>query len=303
MSPSTPASPQDAATTARRGVLAVSAAFVIWGLFPLYLKPLTQVPALEIIAHRIVWCVLFVMGWLAWQSRLPEVWAAFRDRGVLWRLSLSATLIAVNWGIYVWAVSNGRVVEASLGYFINPLVNVLLGVLGLGERLNPRQWTAVGLATLGVAWLTVAAGGLPWVSLALAISFGTYGLIRKVVNIGAVPGLAVETLLLLPLALLFLLWLEQGGTGHFGEPPLHIDLLLVGSGLITALPLAFFSTGARLIPYSVVGIVQYIGPTLQLLLGVFLYGEAFAGARAIGFCIIWAGLAVYVGDNVMRSRK
>jgi chloramphenicol-sensitive protein RarD len=292
----------DEAAAARRGVLAVSAAFVIWGLFPLYLKPLTHVPALEVIAHRIVWCVLFVMGWLAWKSRLPEVRAAFADRGVLWRLLLSAILIATNWGIYVWAVSNGRVLEASLGYFINPLVNVLLGVLVLGERLNPRQWIAVGFAAVGVTWLTVAAGGLPWVSLALAVSFGTYGLIRKVVNVGAVAGLAVETLLLAPVALAFLLWLAQRGAGHFGQPPIHVDLLLVGSGLITALPLAFFSTGARLIPYSVVGIIQYIGPTLQLLLGVFLYGEPFAGARAIGFCIIWGGLAVYVADGFLRSR-
>jgi chloramphenicol-sensitive protein RarD len=299
----TPASPQDEAAAARRGVLAASAAFVIWGLFPLYLKPLTQVPALEIIAHRIVWCVLFVMGWLAWKSRLSEVGAAFRDRAVLARLLLSATLIAANWGIYVWAVSNGRVLESSLGYFINPLVNVLLGVLGLGERLNPRQWIAVGLAALGVAWLTVTSGGLPWVSLALAISFGTYGLIRKVVNIGAVPGLAVETLLLAPAALAWLLWLHANGDGHFGAPPLHVSLLLVGSGLITALPLALFATGARLIPYSVVGIIQYIGPTLQLLLGVFLYGEPFAGARAIGFCIIWAGLAVFVTDSLVRSRR
>lgn len=299
--PSPAAAPHE--TAARRGVLAVSAAFVIWGLFPLYLRPLTHVPALEVIGHRIVWCALFVMGWLAWKARLPEVWSAFRDRGVLGRLLLSSALIAVNWGIYVWAVSNGRVVEASLGYFINPLVNVLLGVLVLGERLNPRQWLAVGFAAVGVGWLTVAAGGLPWVSLALAISFGTYGLIRKVMNVGAVPGLAVETLLLAPVALAWLAWLDRSGAGHFGAPPLHVDLLLAGSGLITALPLAFFSTGARLIPYSLVGIIQYIGPTLQLLLGVFLYGEPFTGARALGFCIIWVGLAVFVADSLLRTQR
>jgi len=288
---------------ARRGVAAALAAFFIWGLFPLYLKPLTHVPALEILAHRIAWCVLFVLGWLAWQSRLAEVGAAFRDRGVLGRLALSATLIAVNWGLYVWAVSNGRVLEASLGYFINPLVNVMLGVLVLGERLNRRQWTAVALAAVGVAWLTFAAGGLPWVSLALALSFGTYGLVRKVANVGAVPGLAVETLLLAPVGLAFLAWLQSRGAGAFGQPPLHVSLLLAGSGLITALPLALFATGARLIPYSVVGIIQYVGPTLQLLLGVYLYGEPFAGARAIGFCVIWAGLAVFVTDGFLRSRR
>ena len=289
-------------STARRGVAAALAAFFIWGLFPLYLKPLTHVPALEILAHRVAWCVLFVLGWLAWQSRLAEVGAAFRDRGVLGRLALSAALIAVNWGLYVWAVSNERVLEASLGYFINPLVNVMLGVLVLGERLNPRQWTAVALAAVGVAWLTLAAGGLPWVSLALALSFGSYGLVRKVANVGAGPGLAVETLLLAPLGLAFLVWLQSRGVGAFGQPPLHVSLLLAGSGLVTALPLALFATGARLIPYSVVGIIQYVGPTLQLLLGVFLYGEPFAGARAIGFCVIWAGLAVFVTDGFLRAR-
>ncbi len=291
------------AAAARRGVMAATTAFVIWGLFPLYLRPLTHVPALEILAHRVAWCLLFVMGWLAWKGRLGEVAAALRDRGVLARLVLSAGLIAVNWGLYVWAVSNGRVLEASLGYFIGPLVNVLLGVGALHERLNPRQWTAVALAAAGVAWLTVAAGGLPWVSLVLAFSFGIYGMVRKVANVAAVPGLAVETLLLAPVAIGFIGWLGAQGSGAFGQPPLHVGLLLAGSGLITALPLALFATGARLIPYSVVGIIQYIGPTLQLLLGVFLYGEPFAGARAIGFCVIWAGLAVFVADGFLRSRR
>jgi chloramphenicol-sensitive protein RarD len=276
---------------------------VIWGLFPLYLRPLIDVPALEILAHRIVWCLLFVFAWLGWQSRLGEVSAVFRDRVSLARLVASAILIAANWGLYVWAVTHGRVLEASLGYFIGPLINVLLGVVVLKERLNPRQWTAVGLAAAGVAWLTAAAGGLPWVSLVLAGSFGLYGLIRKVVAVGAVPGLAVETLLLAPLAFAWLAWLHRSGGGSFGHEPLHVSLLLVGSGLITALPLALFSTGARLIPYSVIGIITYIGPSLQFLLGVFLYGEAFSGARAIGFCIIWSGIAIFVADSLLRSRQ
>jgi len=283
--------------------MAATTAFVIWGLFPLYLRPITHVPALEILAHRIAWCLLFVLGWLAWKGRLNEVVAAARDRGVLSHLFLSAGLISVNWGLYVWAVSNGRVLEASLGYFIGPLVNVLLGVVALHERLNPRQWIAVGLAAIGVGWLTLAAGGLPWVSLALAFSFGIYGLVRKVANVGAVPGLAIETLLLGPIALGYLAWLSSQGVAAFGHPPMHVSWLLAGSGLITALPLALFATGARLIPYSVVGLITYIGPSLQLLLGVFLYGEPFAGARAIGFCIIWAGIAVFVADSFLRSRR
>ena len=303
MNHAVPSLSAEQAAAARRGVTAVTTAFVIWGLFPLYLKPLTHVPALEILAHRIAWCLLFVLGWLAWKGRLHEVTAAVRDRGVLARLVLSAALIAVNWGLYVWAVSNGRVLEASLGYFIGPLVNVLLGVGALHERLNPRQWTAVALAAVGVGWLTVGAGGLPWVSLVLALSFATYGMVRKVVNVAAVPGLAIETLLLAPVALGFIAWWQARGAGAFGHPPVLVSLLLAGSGLITALPLALFATGARLIPYSVVGIIQYIGPTLQLLLGVFLYGEPFAGARAVGFCIIWAGLAVFVADGLLRSRR
>lgn len=293
----------DAAAAARRGVIAVSTAFVIWGMFPLYLKPLTDVPALEILAHRVAWCLLFVFGWLAWKSRLGEVRAAISDPATLGHLLLSAVLIAVNWGFYVWAVSNGRVLEASLGYFIGPLVNVLLGVVALKERLNPRQWTAVGFATAGVTWLTVAAGGLPWVSLVLAFSFGIYGLVRKVVNVAAVPGLAIETVLLAPLALAWLAWLHRQGIGTFGHAPLHVSVMLAGSGLITALPLALYSVGARLIPYSLVGIITYIGPSLQLLSGVFVYGEPFAGARAVGFCIIWAGIAIFVADNILRARR
>jgi chloramphenicol-sensitive protein RarD len=293
----------EAAASARRGVMVVSTAFVIWGLFPLYLKPLIDVPALEILSHRIAWCLLFVFGWLGWQSRLGEVAAVFRDRAALAHLALSAVLIAVNWGFYVWAVSNGRVLEASLGYFIGPLVNVLLGVVALKERLNPRQWIAVGFAAAGVVWLTVAAGAPPWVSLILAVSFGVYGLVRKVVSVAAVPGLAIETLLLAPLAFGWLAWQHHSGAASFGHAPVHISLLLVGSGLLTALPLALFSTGTRLIPYSLVGIITYIGPSLQLLSGVFVYGEPFAGARALGFCIIWAGIAIFVADSYLRSRR
>jgi chloramphenicol-sensitive protein RarD len=293
----------DATAAARRGVLAVSTAFVIWGMFPLYLKPLNGVPAPEILAHRVVWCLLFVFAWLAWKSRLGEVGAALRDPAAIGRLVLSAILIAINWGVYVWAVGNGRVLEASLGYFIGPLVNVLLGVLALKEQLNPRQWIAVGLATAGVTWMTVGTGALPWVSLVLAFSFGIYGLVRKVVNVAAVPGLAIESVLLAPLALGWLAWQHYQGTGTFGHAPLHVSLMLAGSGLITALPLALFSTGARLIPYTLVGIITYIGPSLQALSGVFVYGEPFAGARAVGFCIIWAGIAIFVADNLLRARR
>lgn len=288
---------------ARRGVTAVSAAFVIWGLFPLYLRPLIHVPATEILAHRIAWCVLFVFGWLAWKGRLGEVRAALADRPVLLRLFLTSALITLNWLLYVWAISNGRVVEASLGYFIGPLFNVALGLVVLRERLNPRQWTSVGFAAAGVVWLTVAAGGLPWVALTLAASFALYGLVRKVIPVGAVPGLAVETLLVAPFAIAWLLWLERSGSSAFGGESVVVTALLVGSGLITALPLALFSTGARLIPYSVVGVIQYIGPSMQLLLGLTLYGEPFPPARAAGFALIWVGLAIFAVDGLWRGRR
>lgn len=286
----------------RRGVGAASAAFVIWGLFPLYLRPLIHVPATEILAHRIAWCVLFVFGWLAWQGRVGEVRSAFANRPVLLRLLLTSALITINWLLYVWAISNGRVVEASLGYFIGPLFNVALGLIVLRERLNSWQWTAVGFAAAGVAWLTVATGGLPWVALTLASSFAVYGLVRKVIPVGAVPGLAVETLLVAPFAIVWLLWLEASGVATFGHGTVSVTLLLAGSGLVTALPLALFATGARLIPYSALGVIQYIGPSMQLLLGLTLYGEPFPPARAAGFALIWAGLIVFAADGFLRGR-
>jgi chloramphenicol-sensitive protein RarD len=288
---------------ARSGFAAAVGAFVIWGLFPLYLKPLAGVPALEIMAHRIVWCCLLVFAWLAARGELGTVRAALANPVTRRRLMASATFISINWLIYVWAVSNEHIVDASLGYFINPLLNVVLGVFVLHERLNRAQWIAVGLAAIGVLYLAVVAGRPPWIALSLAASFGMYGLIRKVVAVDSVPGLATETLLLSPLALGFLLWLEQRGTGVLGHTSAGIDALLIGSGLITALPLALFAFGARRIPLSTVGLVQYIGPTLQFLIGVLVFHEPFPRARAIGFVLIWSALAIYAADSLWRSRS
>ena len=300
-----PDSPTQAAPrpSARSGFAAAVGAFLIWGLFPLYLKPLSGVPAMQILAHRIVWCCLLVFLWLAWRGELASVRRALADPGTRLRLVASAALISVNWLVYVWAVTNGQVVEASLGYFINPLLNVVLGVLVLKERLNRAQWIAVALAAIGVAYLTAFAGRPPWIALVLAASFATYGLIRKVVAVESVPGLATETLLLLPFALGWLLWCEAQGSGALGHASAGVNALLVGSGLATALPLALFAFGARLIPYSTLGILQYVGPTLQFLIGVFVFHEAFPRARAIGFILIWTALAVYAADSLWRSRK
>jgi chloramphenicol-sensitive protein RarD len=244
-----------------------------------------------------------VFAWLALRGELPAVRRALADPGTRLRLVASAGLISVNWLVYVWAVTNGQVVEASLGYFINPLLNVVLGVLVLKERLNRAQWVAVTLAALGVAYLTAFAGRPPWIALVLAASFATYGLIRKMVAVESVPGLATETLLLAPFALGWLLWCEAQGSGALGHASVGVNALLVGSGLATALPLALFAYGARLIPYSTLGILQYVGPTLQFLIGVLVFGEPFPRARAIGFVLIWAALAFYAADSLWRSRK
>lgn len=287
----------------RSGLLAAVGAFLLWGLFPLYLKPLSGVPALEVIAHRIVWCCVLVFAWLALRGELGLVRAALADPVSRRRLLASATLISINWLIYVWAVTHEHVLDASLGYFINPLVNVLLGVVVLGERLNRAQKLAVALAASGVLYLAVVVGRPPWIALALAASFGLYGLIRKVVAVDSVPGLATETLLLAPFAAALLLWNEMRGVAALGHSSTLVNALLVGSGLVTAIPLVLFAYGARRIPLSTVGLVQYIGPTLQFLIGVLVFHEAFSLSRGIGFACIWIALAVYAGDGLWRSRK
>jgi chloramphenicol-sensitive protein RarD len=301
-STTTPAYAPDATSEHRAGLLAAVGAFLIWGLFPLYLRALADVPPLQVIGHRVAWCCLFVLIWLALRGELPAVRTAFSTPGVVPRLTLSAVLISVNWLVYVWAVGNGHVVDSSLGYFINPLVSVLLGVVVLRERLNVAQKVAVGLAAAGVVYLTIVVGRLPWIALTLAFSFGLYGLIRKVVAVEAVPGLAVETMLLTPLAVAYLLWCEAQGSGSFGHTTVTISTLLALSGIATALPLGLFSFGARRIPLSTVGLIQYLGPTLQLLLGVTVFGEPFTAVRAVGFVLIWLALAVYAADGLRRAR-
>jgi chloramphenicol-sensitive protein RarD len=275
------------------GILYAAGAYASWGLFPLYFKALQTIPPDQILLHRMVWSLVFLVivlamrkqwGWLGEVMRKPKVLAGF---------AASAILLSTNWFIYIWAVNNGRVIDSSLGYFINPLVNVLLGFLLLGERLRPVQWFAVALAAAGVTWLTWQTGQLPWVALALAGSFGLYGLLRKTASLGALEGLALETLLLFPVALIYLVMLTMQGRNAFLSAGTPQQLLLAAAGPITAIPLLMFAAGARRIPLSLLGMLQYIGPTLQLLLGVWLYHEPFGGARLIGFVLIWSALAVY----------
>ncbi len=286
-----------------RGFWAAVGAFLIWGLLPLYLHPLHQVPALQIMSQRLLWCCVFVNLWLLARGQAGRLRTALALPATRWRLMATALLVSTNWLLYVWGVNNGHVVETSLGYFINPLVNVLLGVLVLHERLNRIQWTAVALAASGVIYLSVQSGAPPWIALALALTFSAYGLLRKMVAVDAITGLGAETLLIAPLGLAYLLWLEAQGTGVFGHVSRTLDLLLFLGGLITAVPLALFAYGARLIPYSTIGLIQYIGPTLQLLLGIFLFREPFTLARAIGFALIWAALLVYAADGLLRARR
>lgn len=286
-----------------RGLAAAAGAFFIWGLLPLYLKALQSVPVLELTAHRLVWGCIFAFLWLGLRGEIGQVRAALADPNTRWRLCASATLISINWITYVYGIAANRVVETSLGYFINPLVNVLLGVLILHERLNAAQWTAVAIAAAGVSWLTWSAGHPPWISLILAGSFSLYGLVRKVVRVDALAGLGAETLLLLPIGLGYLIWLEIIGQGAVTHAGLGTNLLLAAGGPLTAVPLVLFAYGARRIPYSTVGLLQYIGPTMQLMLAVFVFHEPFGGPRAIGFMMIWSALAIYAVDGLWRSRK
>jgi chloramphenicol-sensitive protein RarD len=300
--PGTGAAPTARAPLSTNGLLAAIGSFVIWGAFPLYLKPLHDLSALQIIAHRVAWACVLVLAWLFARGELQELRKPLTNPAILGRLTASALLITVNWLAYVWGVGHGRVVETSLGYFINPLANVLLGVVVLRERLNIAQWTAVGIAAGAVLYIAVGTGATPWISLTLAVSFSTYGLLRKLVQVEALQGLAVETLVLMPIAFGYLVWCEVNGSGAFGHSSAFVNALLVGCGPMTAVPLFLFAFGARLIPYSTLGLLLYIAPSLQLLCGIFLYHEPFAGARANGFILIWLALLIYAADGLWRSR-
>ena len=284
----------------RQGLFACAAAYFIWGLFPIYWHWLAAVPSLQVMAHRIVWCSLFVALWLMFRDGFG--WVRALSPRLLKMLAASSLLISINWWLYIWAVNAGHVVESSLGYFINPLMNVLFGVAILKERLNPAQWVAVGFAAVGVLWLTVQSGRPPWIALGLALSFGSYGLIRKLAEIPSVQGLAVESGLLLLPALAFLLWAQGQGSGGFGQISLGTDALLIVGGLLTAIPLVLFAYGTRRIPLSLVGILQYLAPSLQLACGLFYFHEEFPLGKALGFACIWAGLAVYAADGLWRAR-
>lgn len=286
-----------------RGALAQAVgAYFIWGFLPIYFKALASVPPLEVVAHRIAWSVLLLLLVLALRRRLAALIETFATPRLLGALALSAVLIAINWLIYIWAVTHDHVAAASLGYFLNPLVNVLLGRLVLHESLSHRQWMAVALAGLGVLVLATGALSTLWISLSLALSFGCYGLIRKMAPVGPMVGLAAETILLLPAALGFLLlWVGPAG-GAFGHQSVKIDALLIAGGAVTAIPLLLFASAARRMKYATIGLIQYIGPSIQFALAVLVYGEPLTRTHIIAFALIWLALIVYSLDALRQAR-
>lgn len=287
----------------RQGLAYGLLAYLVWGFFPVYFKALHEIPPLEVVAHRIVWSVLFLLVLAAASGRWDEVRAAFASRRVLLTLVGSTTLITVNWLVFIYAVEQGQVLQSSLGYFINPLVNVLLGMVFLRERLRPLQIVSLLLALAGVTLLTIRVGAVPWISLALAASFGFYGLLRKTAPVEALAGLLVETLLTGPLALAYLLWLGAHGEGAFPTAVAKGALWLPLAGILTATPLLLFAAAARRLRLATIGFLQYLTPSLHFALAVLVYGEPFTPAHMLTFILIWSGLALYTADAVRTFRN
>ncbi|MAM86827.1 MAG: protein RarD [unclassified Hahellaceae] len=285
------------------GIGSAFLAFFIWGFLPLYLKLLGSLGSWEILAHRMVWSLLFLAGLLTVLKQWRWLKPTLRSRRLIVLSTVAALLLSANWITYIWAVNSGFIVNASLGYFINPLISVLLGFLFLQERMRSVQWLSVALAASGVVYLTISMGELPWIALVLGFSFGFYGLLRKQSVLNSPNGLTLETMILSLPALAYLLWLEADGSGAFLHSSLSQNLLMIGTGVITATPLLLFAHAAQRIPLATLGLLQYTAPSIQLLLGVFLYDEPFGGDRMIAFGLIWTALAIYSGEGLLRMRR
>jgi chloramphenicol-sensitive protein RarD len=273
----------------------------MWGMLPIYLRSLEHIPPAQILLHRIIWSFVFLAIILLAKRHISWLATAFTSRKILPRFILSAIIICINWFIYIWAVSVERVVDASLGYFISPLMNVVFGYFLLQERLRFCQLIAVIIASAGVLWIIIQAGEMPWIGLGIAISFSTYGLLRKTAPLNSLDGLSLETLLLTPFALIFMYFLSASNQNIFMQEGIKTQLLLILAGPITALPLLFFAAGARLIPMSLLGILQYIGPTLQMSIGIFLFNESLNIHKLIGFSLIWISISIYSLDGMISS--
>ncbi len=286
----------------KKGILYAIGAYLMWGLFPLYWKQLETIPALQLIGHRIAWSFILLIVVIFVTRQWKDFRATFNSKTIRIYL-IAALLISVNWFTYVWAVNNGFVVETSLGYYINPLFSVLLGVIVFRERLRPVQWIPIALAAAGVLYLTVTYGSLPWIALTLAFTFGLYGLVKKTAPLSSLYGLTLETGLLFVVAIGYLVYCEFTGQGAFMHSDAKSNLMMVGAGLVTTVPLLLFASAARRIPLTTIGVLQYINPTMQFLLGVLLYKEPFTHDRLIGFSMVWAGLILFWAEGLYARRN
>lgn len=293
-------------TEEKVGIIYTASSYLLWGFLPIYWKLVQEVPAGEILAHRIIWSFLFMVAVILlsrkWRSFIKECKIISKDKRKLIGISLASVMISINWLTYIWAVNSGHVIQASLGYYINPLISILLGIIVLKETLTGRQLLSFILAGVGVIYLTISYGVFPWVSLTLAFSFGLYGLLKKMVDIGAMFGLAIETMIVTPLALIYVPIFSENTFAH-NDFLSSTNLLLIGAGVATAIPLLLFASGAKKIPLSMVGFLQYIAPTIMLVLGVFVYHETFSISHLIAFSLIWIALVIYMGSAYRRPSK
>lgn len=287
----------------KKGILYGIGAYALWGFFPIYWKFLHRVPAMQVIGHRIGWSfillIVFILLTKQWQDFRSAALTSAKTIGIY---SIAGVLLTINWLVYVWGVNAGFIVETSLGYFINPLLSVLLGVIFLRERLRLAQWVPVIIAAAGVIYLTFVYGRLPWIALSLAFSFGFYGLVKKLAPLGSLYGLTLETGIVFPIALIYLALVEFNGTGAFLHENSLTNILLIGAGVVTTIPLLMFASAAKQIPLTVVGLLQYIAPTIQFLIGVFIYKEPFDHAHLIGFGIVWVALVIFWVENYIAHR-
>jgi chloramphenicol-sensitive protein RarD len=285
------------------GIALSLGAYLIWGLLPLYLHRLAGVSAPEVLTHRVVWSLVTVSAIIVVTRGVGALQTQLRQARVWFLFSMSALMISCNWLLYIWSIDSGHIVDASLGYFINPLVNVLLGALFFRERLHRLHWLSLAIAAAGVAYLTWQTGHPPWIGLALAATFSSYGLIRKTAPLGAIHGFWLETAVMAPFALAYAVWLNHDGQLAMAHADLSTTLLLLGAGPVTALPLLLFAAGARRMPFSLLGVLQYVSPSLQWLIGVAVYREPFDVHKGIGFAAIWLAVAVYLGQTVVANRR
>ncbi len=286
-----------------KGFIYSASSYLIWGLLPLYWKVLKEVPAFQILCHRISWSLVFIIFIQIFRKNLSWMKAAFRDKRVLLTFTTTSLLLSANWFTYIWAVNNGRTIEGSLGYFINPLFTVILGVIFLKERPDKWSWLAIGLAAAGIIYTIGIYGSVPWIAFILAGSFGIYGLLRKTASLNSLQGLTLETLLLFIPATVILIYFEITGSGSFGHLSVSKNLILSLAGIATSIPLLLFAAGARRIQLTTVGILQYIAPTLQFLIGLIVFKEAFSNNQLIGFSFVWLALIIYTANNIMNKRK